>query len=270
MNSVVQAFVGLLKQSMRLGSVEVWLLAMLVGVGLLSWRRSRSWARSYFSVVLATLWLFSTPAVAEWLAGLTDGGYVPLRRAEDARGATTIVVLGGGSYTYHVGRFFLNETAGWTAFRVIEGARIFRLLTSPTSSPTLILMGGPTQRHDSAARPESDAMGGAALDLGLPLDALVFENRSKNTREQALEFKRMFAGHESEPFVLVTSPTHMARSMGAFRAVGLNPIASPSALTSDGDRQRWLPSDEALMISDSVIYDSAGRIYYRSRGWLAR
>jgi uncharacterized SAM-binding protein YcdF (DUF218 family) len=266
----MQTFVEFLKQSMRLGSVDVWLFALLVGIVLLSWRRSRSWARAYFGVVLATLWLLSTPAVAEWLAGLTDGDYVPIRRVEDARGATTVVVLGGGSYTYHVGRFFLSETAGWTAFRVIEGARVFRFLIGPTSSPKLILMGGPTQRHDPAARPESDAMGGAMLALGVPLDALVFENRSKTTREQALEFKRMFAGHESEPFVLVTSPTHMVRSMGAFRAVGLNPIASPSALASDGDRQRWQPSDDALMIADSIIYDSAARVYYWTRGWLAK
>ena len=104
----------------------------------------------------------------------------------------------------------------------------------------------------------------------MPLDALVFENRSKTTREQALEFKRMFAGYESEPFVLVTSPTHIKRSMGAFRAVGLNPIASPSALTSDGSSFRWLPTDDALLIADSVVYDSAARIYYWGRGWLAR
>jgi uncharacterized SAM-binding protein YcdF (DUF218 family) len=266
----MQSFVEILKQSMRLSSVDIWLLAMLIGLVLLSWRRSRSWARAYFGVVLATLWLLSTPAVAESLAGLTDGDYAPIRRVEDARGATTIVVLGGGSHTYHVGRFFLSETAGGTAFRVIEGARVFRLLISPTGSPKLVLMGGPTQRRDPAARPESDAMGGAMLDVGVPLDALVFENRSKTTREQALEFKRMFAGHESEPFVLVTSPTHIKRSMGAFRAVGLNPIASPSALTSDGNSFRWLPTDDALVIADSVVYDSAARIYYWGRGWLAR
>jgi hypothetical protein len=57
-----------------------------------------SWARPYFAVVVATLWLLSTPAVAESLAGLTDGGYAPIRRVEDARGATTVVVLGGGSH----------------------------------------------------------------------------------------------------------------------------------------------------------------------------
>jgi uncharacterized SAM-binding protein YcdF (DUF218 family) len=266
----MQSFVEFLKQSMRLGSVEVWLLAMLVGVVLLSWRRSRSWARPYFAVVMAALWLLSTPAIAETLAGLTAGGYVPIQRTEEAQGATTVVVLGGGSYTYHVGRFFLNETAGGTAYRVIEGARIFRLLNNPISRPMLVLMGGATQRHDPAARPESDAMGAAMLALGVPLDVLVFENRSKTTREQALEFKRMFAGHESEPFVLVTSPTHMKRSMSAFRAAGLNPIPSPSALTSDGDYFRWLPTDDALMISDSVVYDTAARIYYWSRGWLAK
>jgi hypothetical protein len=58
--------------------------------------------------------------------------------------------------------------------------------------------------------------------------------------------------------------------MGAFRAVGLNPIASPSALTSDGERARWLPSNDALTISDSIVYDTAARLYYWGRGWLSR
>jgi uncharacterized SAM-binding protein YcdF (DUF218 family) len=262
----MQAFVELLKESMRLGSIEVWLLAILGGLLLLSWRRSRPWGRPYLAVVLASFWLLSTPAVAEWLASTTTGGYVPIRTADDARGATTVVVLGGGSFTFHVGRFVLSEPAGGTSFRVIEAARVYRLL----DQPSVILMGGPNQRRDPAARPESDAMGGAMLSLGVPLDRLVFENRSKTTREQALEFKRMYAGHETEPFVLVTSPTHIARSMGAFRAVGLNPIASPSALTSDGDRFRWLPTDDALMISDAIMYDTAARLYYWSQGWLAR
>src|SRR5262245_49847665 len=137
----MQAFVELLKQTMRLGSVELWLLAIIVGLVLLSSRRTRPWVRAYFAIVAVALWLLSTPAVAEWIAGLTVGGYTPISRVEDARGSATIVVLGGGSLTFHVGRFFLNETAGGTAFRVIEGARIFRLLNSPTSRPTVILMG---------------------------------------------------------------------------------------------------------------------------------
>jgi uncharacterized SAM-binding protein YcdF (DUF218 family) len=266
----MQSFVELLKESARLGTIEVWLLIVLAGLVFLSWRRSRPWARTYLAVVLVVFWLLSTPAIAEWLASATAGGYVPIRSVEDAHGATTIVVLGGGSFTYHVGRFVLNEPAEGTAYRVIEGARVYRLLNSPTSSPTVILMGGSTARRDPGARPESDAMAGAMFALGVPIDHLVFENRSKTTREQALEFKRMYASHEAEPFVLVTSPTHIARSMGAFRAVGLNPIASTSELTSDGGHARWLPTDSALVISDAIVYDTAARVYYWSRGWLSR
>src|SRR5215471_11231700 len=264
----MQAFVELLKASARLGTIEVWLLIVLAGLVLLSWRRSRDWVRPYFAVVLVVFWLLSTPAIAERLASATAGSYVPIRSAEEAHGATTIVVLGGGSFTYHVGRFVLNEPAEGTAYRVIEGARLYRLLSSATSSPTVILMGGLTTRRDPSARPESDAMAGAMSALGVPIDHLVFENRSKTTREQALEFKRMYAGHEAEPFVLVTSPTHIARSMGTFRAVGLHPIASPSELTSDGSHARWLPSNDALVISDAIVYDTAARLYYWSRGWL--
>jgi uncharacterized SAM-binding protein YcdF (DUF218 family) len=262
----MQAIVEVLKETMRLGSVELWLLVLLVGLALLTWRRSRAWARTYVAVVLVAFWLLSTPAVAEWLASATDGGYVAIAKPEDARGATTIVVLGGGAFTFHVGRYVLSEPAGGTPYRVIEAARIYRML----DRPSIVLMGGPTFRQDPAARPESDAMAGAILALGVPIDRLVFENRSKTTREQAVEFKRMYAGHEAEPFVLVTSPTHIARSMGAFRAVGLNPIASPSALTSDGERARWLPSNDALTISDSIVYDTAARLYYWGRGWLSR
>jgi uncharacterized SAM-binding protein YcdF (DUF218 family) len=266
----MQSFVELLKASARLGAIEVWLVILLAGLVLLSWGRSRPWARAYFAVVLVVFWVLSTPAIAEWLAWSTARGYVPIRSAEEAHGARAIVVLGGGSFTYHVGRFSLNEPAEGTAYRVIEGARVYRLLNSPTSSPTVTVMGGLTGRRDSGARPESDAMGGAMLALGVPIDHLVFENRSKTTREQALEFKRMYAGHEAEPFVLVTSPTHIARSMGAFRAVGLKPIASPSGLISDGERARWMPTDTALTISDAIMYDTAARFYYWSRGWLTK
>ena len=65
-------------------------------------------------------------------------------------------------------------------------------------------------------------MDGAILRLGVPHDRLVCEMTSKTTREQALVFKQMFAGR-SEAFVLVTSPTHMARSMSAISSGGPQP-----------------------------------------------
>jgi uncharacterized SAM-binding protein YcdF (DUF218 family) len=257
----------LLKESLRLSSVAVWLPVMTVGAALAWWRRSRPVARVYIVAVLLGYWLLATPAVAERLASMTAGGYGSLERAGDARGASEVVVLGGGSNTFQAGGLAVEEPSVGTAFRVIEAARVYRLL----DRPTVILMGGTPARHEAGALPESDAMGAAADRLGIPVDHLVLENRSQTTREQALAVKRMFAGREGRPFVLVTSPTHIARAMSAFRAVGLAPIASASALESDGRRaSRWWPNDTALLVSDEVFYDVAARVYYWSRGWLGR
>jgi uncharacterized SAM-binding protein YcdF (DUF218 family) len=252
-----------LKQFMRLDSVVVWVLGLGIGLLLWRWRRASAWARSYFATMFAVLWLASTPGVSGCAARLIDGGYTPLQRPEEAHGAKMVVVLSGGSITYHTDGLALNVPATATAFRVIEGARLYRLL----DRPTVVLLGGTVPKEDQDLLPESESMRAAILRLGVPDDHLVVESQSTTTREQAVVFKQMINGRV-EPFVLVTSPTHMARSMSAFRSVGLNPIASPSALQSDRDhRWRWWPDDTALMVSDSVVYDVAARGYYWMRGW---
>jgi uncharacterized SAM-binding protein YcdF (DUF218 family) len=158
----------------------------------------------------------------------------------------------------------INEPAVFTTFRILEAARVYRIL----DRPTVILMGGNTSKTDPNAGPESEAMAATITRLGVPSDRIVLESQSQTTREQALAMKRLFAGREREVFVLVTSPTHMPRSIEAFQAVGLNPIASPAALWSREFGDSWLPDEWGMMIADAVVYDSAARVYYWSRGWL--
>ena len=254
-----------LKESARLSSVTFWFAAVLLGLGIAGWPRTRAWSRRYFLALFAFLWLASTPAVSTAVASLMDGGYRPLARADDARGADTIVVLGGGATTFHFGGLSLNQPSVGTAFRVIEGARVYALL----NRPLVVLSGGIAVKRTAVAGPESEAMRDAMLRLGVPADHLVLESGSRTTREQALAIRRLFEGREQRPFVLVTSPTHMPRSMAALRAVGLRPTASPAPFFSEGGLGiwRWLPGEAGLMVSDAVVYDAAARLYYWSRGW---
>jgi uncharacterized SAM-binding protein YcdF (DUF218 family) len=80
----------------------------------------------------------------------------------------------------------------------------------------------------------------------------------------------MLADRPRQPIVVVTSPTHMGRSLAVFRAAGLDPVPSVAAYTSDHslDRLRWVPSDLGLWLVDSVLYDIAAEGYYRARGWM--
>ena len=69
--------------------------------------------------------------------------------------------------------------------------------------------------------------------------------------------------------VLVTSGTHMRRSLGTFRAQGIRAIPAiardPYLATSWSD---WiLPSNLGLWKSSSVMHEILGLAYYTVRGW---
>ena len=263
----MQTVVDVLKMSARPTSVTFLIVVLAVGVALAFARRTAPLARWYFLSVFAGFWIFSAPACVERLVTWSGKGVGPLARVADAHGATTIVVLGGGNHTFHVGGLSLNEPSWTTAFRIIEGARLYRLL----DHPRLILSGGTTGRTPGA-EPESEAMRGAIVRLGVPADHVILESESRTTRESALVVKRMLAARASEPIVIVTEVTHMSRSIAVFKAVGLNPVPSAAAYKSDQslERYRWLPNDAGLMLFDSVLYDTAAEYYYMARGWIPK
>ena len=66
--------------------------------------------------------------------------------------------------------------------------------------------------------------------------------------------------HGIERFVLVTSQQHIARALGAFRKVGLDPVPStPEVYVGRGHfLEMYLPSRDGLSASERLIYDLAG------------
>jgi uncharacterized SAM-binding protein YcdF (DUF218 family) len=263
----MQAVVEALKEFARPASLTFFVAVLAVGVALAFIRRTQRLARWYFAAALATCWIVTSPACAERLVQWRGGGYRPLVSPADARGATVVVVLGAGNETIQARGLTLNRISWAGALRVLEGARLYLLL----DRPTIIVSGGVTGR-DEGARPEAEAMRNAILQLGVPADHIVIEAESKNTREEAVVIARMLAGRARQPIVLVTSPTHMPRSLAVFRAAGLDPVPSVAAYKSDHslERLRWAPSDVGLWLVDTVLYDGAAEWYYRARGWIGK
>jgi uncharacterized SAM-binding protein YcdF (DUF218 family) len=64
-------------------------------------------------------------------------------------------------------------------------------------------------------------------EMGLPVARIVFEDRSRNTWENALYSYRLVKPKPGEIWVLVTSAQHMPRAVGAFRRVGWNTLPYP-------------------------------------------
>ncbi len=75
-----------------------------------------------------------------------------------------------------------------------------------------------------------------------------------------------------EDFLLVTSPSHMRRSVGAFVAQGLDPIPAPSVQHPDGfleDKFLLMPNRDALEASRMAMRETMALGYYAIRGWLS-
>jgi uncharacterized SAM-binding protein YcdF (DUF218 family) len=175
-----------------------------------------------------------------------------------------VLVLGGGANTAAVGGEVAGTLSMGSVLRALEGARVFKLI----GARVLIASGG-IPRPDLQLRPESEMLRDVLMKAGIAPGAIVEESQSKNTREQALLIGPLLRAAAVKRFVLVTSPTHMSRSLAVFRAAGFDPIASVAPLRSEQVKgPPWLlPNDESLSLSDDALYNYAAWAYYWARGW---
>jgi uncharacterized SAM-binding protein YcdF (DUF218 family) len=75
--------------------------------------------------------------------------------------------------------------------------------------------------------PESEGLKPYAEWLGIPKVRLEYEERSRNTYENAAFTKALVQPKPGERWLLVTSASHMPRSVGIFRAVDWDVIPFP-------------------------------------------
>ena len=254
-----------LKDNLRPANLGCILLLLTPGTVLLFVPSLARWGRRWLAAVLLCYLAISSEIGAGLLTRTLTGRYVPLASAAEARGARAIVVLGSGSVNLRARGRQLSSVNRDAGLRVLEAARLFDLL----HEPIVIVSGGVTE-HDAAAAPESMALQRALADLGVRADRIVLESESKNTRDEAVVIKRMLVERGLTDFVLVTSPLHMRRSMLAFEQQGMHPVPSPSLLVPEhsSQRNRLLPSELSLQVSDAVLYEWLARGYYWCRGWL--
>ena len=262
-----------LKATSRLASLPFIVTIFGVGVALLNIRRTARAGRIWLTCVWVGFWLATTPAGSGLIAWPVSTGQRPIESRAEAQGATAVVMLGGGTVS-HVAYGIGVDDLGASALRIVETVRVYRLLRGTggpgggTDNPLVIVSGGDT-KHLTPPRTEASAYRDAAIRLGVPADRIVLEDRSQTTRDEALLLKPLLAERHVGRFVLVTAPTHMPRALRALRAVGLDPIPSPSpARTAAPTRWRLMPDRDSLAVSDAAVYDACAFVYYLARGWI--
>lgn len=243
-----------------LAPLPICVMAVVAGLLLMRFTRLRKSGTAFIITGVATLTLLSTTPVANALIATLENQYPAyIDRHPASLPVNYVVVLGGG----HVADPTIPVTSQInpaTLARLSEGIRLHQQI--PGSR--LLLSGGTY----FGIKPEAETMRAMALLLGVDARALVIDAESRDTKEQAEKVK-ILVGNAS--FLLVTSASHMPRSMALFNGQGLSPIAAPTHHTvrDDGGQlgpRYFFPNGYALRMSEQAIHEYLGITWAKLRG----
>jgi len=242
--------------------VSVVLFVLVLGSFLLIWSRRKKTGKVLILIGVLLLGALSYEAVSEKLLRPLEYTYPPLIRAVTMGDIRWIVVLGGG-HTSDQRLPVTDQVSDLSLIRLVEGIRLHREI--PKSK--LILSGG--RVFDPAS--EATAMAKVAIAIGVEKEDLVLEEDSKDTEDQARFIHGLL---KQEPFILVTSASHMPRSMILFKRLGMHPIPAP---TEYQVKKRWgispkrfYPAADGLMKAERAFYEYIGLTWTKMKGIIAK
>jgi len=131
-----------------------------------------------------------------------------------------------------------------------------------------ILFSGGSGNLFAADDRDADAARPLLAALGVALDRVVFEDRSRNTHENAVESMRLARPKPGEVWLLVTSAFHMPRAVGCFRQAGWSVLAYPVDRRADPDEGISLMRTPARRLSEfgRGFKETLGLAVYRMLG----
>ena len=122
--------------------------------------------------------------------------------------------------------------------------------------------------HSGDTAPYSQSAVARELLLGAGIDPrrIVFETQSRITCESPRAALDLVAVNASQRWLLVTSATHMPRSVACFRAAGWDVTPYPTNFRVGPDPLSFALPDN-LQAVDVAAHEWAGLLYYRLRGY---
>lgn len=223
-------------------------LAWLLGVA--GKRRLALWLAGF---ALVWLWGWSLPVASMAVRARVEAAY-PHVPFEILPNVGAIVVLGGGVSPPQ--RLGAPPNLEKGADRVWHAARLYHA----GKAPLIFASGGSDPIHSPVS--EAAAMRVVLRELGVPEHAIVLEDRSRTTRENARYTAQQLHARGINSVLLVTSALHMARAVRLFEAEGVGVLAAPT----DHEARRlpawqgWLPDSEALDGSARALKELAGQL----------
>lgn len=233
-------------------------LLLMIGLAILLLWFSR-WQKTGKALLTAgwlVLLLISLQPVADRMLKPIEETYPTWRGGEQAN---YVVVLGGG-YTWNPDWAPSSNLINNSLPRVTEGIRLWQ--ANPGAK---MIFTGARAMTNSVSTAEAGAR--VAESLGVPRSQIITLDSPKDTEEEAAAVAKAIG---KQPFLLVTSASHLPRAVIFFRNAGLNPVPAPAnQMAIESPLNPWekiFPSSLWLMHSERVGYETLGRIWQWLKG----
>jgi uncharacterized SAM-binding protein YcdF (DUF218 family) len=266
----VNPIADFIKEFLIPGSAWFLLIAGSVSTALLyGTARWRTVGRTLLLSLLLLYWVMSLPLVAHGLQ------VAQRPRESPASGglpnaALPIVVLGNGLGGYQALGARIELPLGQTAMNALFAVDRYRRYPE-----SIVIASGGAQPGQEGTASESAVIRDALRRNGVPLEHVLLESASTNTREQAIGTSHILKERGERTCIVVTSPQQMSRAVDLFRREGITaiPLAAGSLMWAPSRTpHRWwwiVPSSEARAVSRDVVYELIAWPYYRLRGWVS-
>lgn len=182
---------------------------------------------------------------------------------EAGKGPVAGIIVLGGAIGMARGDVVFNSSAARMT-RAVELARLH-------PQAKLVFTGGSANLVSEIETTEAEAARKLFEGIGLDPARLVLEDKSRNTRENAVFTRRLVDPKPGERWLLVTSAWHMPRSMGVFRQAGFAVEAFPVDYWSKGTPEDFIRPysrvHRAIETADNGFKEWVGLLAYRLAGY---
>ena len=230
------------------------LVLVMMGIVLAMGRR---WRIGLINLMLGlALWAVSTAPVANLLMqGLEAEFAIPSNPAGDV-----IILLGGGMIRQVPDLSGQSAPASSTIGRIVAAVRLYQRVQLP-----IIVSGG--RVHDDTDSAVASIAKRFLVDLGVPADRIIVEDRARDTAQNARLTTVICRQRGFSRPILLTAAYHLKRARMAFDAAGLPVTPFPAYYLGSRDvAYTWrhlLPRAGSLQTSASALHEYLGLLYYR-------
>lgn len=242
---------------------------LLLGGLILAWKRPQL-ALLPMGISVIVIFLAGNAWVSSLLVQSLEWQQIPKKELPEAE---AIILLGGSTRVPTPPRKTVEITEAGD--RVLYAAHLYK----EGKAPLIIATGGRITWLKNSP-PEADSMKTLLTEIGVPEEAILEETEALNTYQNAVYTKEILEQRGIKKSLLVTSASHMPRSMLVFKKQDINVIPAPTDFTVtqlDWEQLQSTPQATILnLIPDAgrlqqttqALKEYIGIVVYWLKGWI--